>query len=67
MLEIVRGPVPELVSVLVITELLTPMFVLGNVRAVGEVAAVGTATPVPVIGVDCVEPAMLLALSVTVM
>ena len=43
-----------------------PIFVLLKVNVVGETAAVGTATPVPVNDPFCVDPETLLALSVIV-
>ncbi len=67
MLAIVNGPVPELVMVTLCAAAATPTAVLGNVRVVGEAAAEGTATPVPVRVTVCVVPETLLALSVIVM
>jgi hypothetical protein len=66
MLAIVNGPVPELVMVALCAVAATPTTVLGNVRVVGEAAAEGTATPVPVRVTFCVVPDTLLALSVIV-
>jgi hypothetical protein len=62
----VSGPEPEFVRVADWAVLATPILVLLNVSVVGAATAVGTATPVPVNEANCVEPEILLALSVKV-
>jgi hypothetical protein len=65
-LAIVSDPVPEFVNVTVCALVVTPSFVLANVRKSGANAAVGTPAPVPVSETVCVLPVTLPALSVTV-
>jgi len=66
MLDIVRDPVPELLTVTVSGVAEEPTFVLGNASEAGETLAVETARPTPVNGMVCVEPARFVALSTTV-
>jgi hypothetical protein len=66
MLEIVRTPVPPLVSVTFWALLVLPTFWLLKVSVVGEGVAAGMPTPVPLSDAVCVELATLPALSVTV-
>jgi len=63
--EIVSGPAPVLETVTPSGLLDEPGNVLGKLSDEGDTAAVGVDSPVPDKGTDCVDPAALFALSVT--